>query len=498
MDKGESTVYAFFTIPQQPTRSLLLANKQGRIGSSWAIAVGLLCCCLWLLQSIPPPSVTAEIDNLCNEPKATIPTSPLQLTMRQAATSSFSIQLCTVPTDIVAITFEMTPTNHLALDPVSTTLSTMDVSEITIIPRLESITQTTHVVTVTIQPQASSEDENYHNRQIMPIVVRIDNSSRMFLPIIHKSMPTTTPLPTPTVTPAPLWQRGSQAGQVVDTLAIQSPFLYLGDRREGNNGGGIYQASLSNQACDTLPLTFAAPLRAGVILDLAFEGTSGLAAAFQERIYASADGSSWASVGLNIDPPAYAVVFATPTRAFAGTDAGVYRSDDSGMNWEFLTNSPRNINTLYRQDNWIWVGTFQNGVYRFDSTPDAPTFMPVGNLAGGASEVWQILPDPDPTKQAYYLATSDGIYRGTENGQWQRVGSFNTAAYSLEIQAPYLYAGLNGGGVHRALLAQLSDWSPVTNGASWNATSTVRDLRYDATYCKGLLAATNDGLWVLR
>ena len=74
---------------------------------------------------------------------------------------------------------------------------------------------------------------------------------------------------------------------------------------------------------------------------------------------------------------------------------------------------------------------------------------------------------------------------------------------ALEIMDGYLYAGVrnpSGGalvaGVWRRQLTGGS-WTSVTS-PGWNVGYTVRDLHHDPVHCQGMLAATDDGVWVFK
>jgi len=100
------------------------------------------------------------------------------------------------------------------------------------------------------------------------------------------------------------------------------------------------------------------------------------------------------------------------------------------------------------------------------------------------------------TANEIYIATYDGVYRGMALAAGNPFGLQGKNLSSLELRGDTLYAGVRAEGVWQRSING-GDWQPVVS-AGWNSTSTVRDLFYDSSTCNGLLAATDDGVWIYR
>ena len=92
----------------------------------------------------------------------------------------------------------------------------------------------------------------------------------------------------------------------------------------------------------------------------------------------------------------------------------------------------------------------------------------------------------------------NGVFVGDGIGPWR---SFDpsppgVAFYSLALVGNTLYAGARDNGVWRKALTG-GAWERLS-APGWNENHTVRDLLYENTYCQGLLAATEDGVWLYR
>ena len=73
----------------------------------------------------------------------------------------------------------------------------------------------------------------------------------------------------------------------------------------------------------------------------------------------------------------------------------------------------------------------------------------------------------------------------------------NETIFSLEIAEEYLYAGTQSSGLFRMQLTAPGEWIKLIGDEQINV-STIRELIYDPIYCKGLLAATDSGVWLLK
>jgi hypothetical protein len=329
-----------------------------------------------------------------------------------------------------------------------------------------------------------------------------------YLPLVVRH-----PTPTPTVTPgAAGWQRLGNAGMTSTSLAIQGGQLFMGDSRLFASGGGLYQRTLT--ACDPAPPWTRLDAVSYSVWSIVFQGSQGALAAYADNgmFYSNNSGNVWSQTQSQTGKPR-TVASASGNLFFAGTEEdGVYRSDNGGETWVRQSENPTLINVVASNVVATWIGAdaktngngeiiddSQAGVWKLFGASNQPTQV-VNGLTGKSRQIWDFA---FRTPTEIYIATYDGVYRGNGSDAWQRFGLADTEVLSLEIVSDRLYAGArdpgnagNPAGVWVTTLAQ-SDWSPVVSDG-WDPTATVRDLLYDGVHCVGLLAATNDGVWVYR
>ncbi len=331
---------------------------------------------------------------------------------------------------------------------------------------------------------------------------------QLYLPVIGNPptpppIPTTPPIPTPpptATTPVPIpkmWHRFGNPGLNVSALAIQSSDqLFVGNRPNERGKGGLYKGSLATCAAGGT-LTRILDLN---VFDLVFEGMQGVLADFDTTVhYSNNSGDAWTPTTTNIKNP-LTVEIAGANTFYAGTqENGIYISTDGGATWRLVNNEPKKINVLSLNTNTLWVGTDADSVFVFVTGSSVPEPRNNG-LTGESKKVWDFAFDAAQV----YIATFDGVYKSDISATlWQPFGLQGQPVYSVEVVDDQLYAGLrdpeNRGtqaGVQRRPVNG-GNWEVITS-PGWDTTYTVRDLLYDPTHCNGLLAATDDGVWVYR
>jgi len=333
----------------------------------------------------------------------------------------------------------------------------------------------------------------------------IPTQSCLFLPIVSSgrtpiATATPTAVPTPTPTAVAAWQPFRQQGRDIDVVAIHNQQLFAGDSTEADSGKGVY--SWPQTLCDsgTAP---GVVLADKLILDLAFKAPNGLAASFGQKVYYSSDnGSTWSPTNSNMNANVYGVVFTKHAgQAYAGTDAGLYQSDNHGQSWRVIDGSPRLINELSYDPatDSLWIATYGDGIWRLQANSTTFEAQKGGLVTTAAKQVWQILVR---SSTELYIATDDGIYRGNGDGTWHLFGQTIPETRALAEVEGLLYVGTKANGIHR---------TPLTAPGAWEATAItkptgVRDLLYDqsglcndpSTNRQALLAATTNGLWIYR
>jgi len=293
--------------------------------------------------------------------------------------------------------------------------------------------------------------------------------------------------------------------KTMDVVRIHNNTIFIGSRDEVDSGGGVY----STTECDLSKLLSPGNVKFRV-LDLAFQDSFGLAGSFSEKVFYSpniADTSAWSPTASDMNPYVYAVTFTdyidsvtSEEISFAGADDGVYSSTDKGRTWIRIPSdqNPTLVNAFtYDQPNQVlWVATYGSGVIKYDIAEAQFDSSVNDGLEGDARKIWDII--IDPSTNTMYIATSAGVYTRTGNNSWAKINGLNAISEvrSLEIAYGFLYAGTKDHGIWRGNLTDLEQ--PWEQEKGINTNYTVRDLQRDDSLCDGLLAATNDGIWVLR
>ncbi len=211
---------------------------------------------------------------------------------------------------------------------------------------------------------------------------------------------------------------------------------------------------------------------------------------------AQAGVNQWSAIGPNggyiralaIDP-------ATPSTIYAGTEyGGVFKSIDSGANWEALPIS-LNVYALAIDPvtpSTIYAGTNGSGVYK--STNGGVSWVAVNSRLGNLN-VYALAINPATPATIYAGTNGGGVYKSTNGGSsWSSVkkGLSNSNVFALAINptAPAtIYAGTNGGGVFKTTNSG-SSWTAVNTGLTTNR---VMALAIDPVAPATIYAATNGG-----
>ncbi|MEZ4710632.1 MAG: PQQ-binding-like beta-propeller repeat protein [Caldilineaceae bacterium] len=321
-------------------------------------------------------------------------------------------------------------------------------------------------------------------------------SHQIYLSLIEKANPS----PTPTVTPPrqPEWTFLGGATLDISSLAIHGAQgqLFLGVRNPLGEGGGIYRESITT--CE--PFAFADRVWPNApVYDLAFAGDRALAGTEDAEVLLSVDGgNTWRKTQSQIEHQISAVEIVNGKLYAASLDDsgegslnGVFVSADNGNNWRQIPGSPKSVNRLRPHNESIWVAS-SACPWRVDTQNDTVNNV-CGNLPDNEASrsIWDIA--VAQTGATIFLATTNGIYRGDGNGQWEPFGLPNIHVRSLHIVDNSLYAGTETGGVTSSSVASPS-WTPIEQFAG----SKIRDLLYDAQFCQGLFAATAKGVFLFR
>lgn len=301
-----------------------------------------------------------------------------------------------------------------------------------------------------------------------------------------------TPTATPTTSVQRSWQRVGQGGLEVASLDILREQLFVGDRRDFNNNGGLYSRALGN--CSNQPdFVRISAIRASV-LDIGFQNNQGALATFGNKIFYTGDGgSTWQQTTSEVGRPR-TIAIAGGNVFYTGAESeGIYSSINGGKDWVKQSDQPQAINILQLNASALWIGTDGTGVSILTIGSSVPQERNAG-LDNNASK--QVYDFAFRSADEIYIATYDGVYTGDGVGAWRPFGLQGKEMLSLALKDDELYAGgrNQGGGVWRRPLN--GDWVRVTS-PGWDETYIVRDLLY-VNSCSGPLAATNDGVWSYR
>ena len=203
-----------------------------------------------------------------------------------------------------------------------------------------------------------------------------------------------------------------------------------------------------------------------------FVGTVG------EGLYISDDGGApfkrSANNGLYIEGEVRALAAhpGNPSRIYAGTHAGVYRSDDAGDNWQRLDSAMNDmavwaLMVLPGEPDTVFAGTRPAGVYRStdggDTWHDAQLGARVDCPVIEFNRITTILPDPIAPRSLWVGVEIDGAWRSDDAGDtWSRHAN---GLSSLDVHG-LVVVPENGS---RALVAATNNGvnSSADEGASW-------------------------------
>lgn len=346
----------------------------------------------------------------------------------------------------------------------------------------------THTPTPTITPPDTSTPTPTTPGNNEPIA--------LYMPLVVRMIP-----PSVTVTPTapPTWRLVGQAGLNAAVVLVHDSQLFVGERTGSGLGGGLYRRPLG--LCEAAPtFTSITDIKPTSVLGLAFDGTRGVLANYDQGIFFSTNnGMNWRKADKEVKNPGTVAVSARGTFFVGSQDNGVYKStDDEGRNWQSLAKQPTDINRIRFNEPLLWIGSGK-GAWTWSESTEQMVANQDGLTNSKSQQVWDFA-FRDAT---IYIATFDGIYRGDGTTPWQPFGLQGKEFFSIALVGNDLYAGARrdptqttaeAGVWRRSLLS--GDWVPVT-APSWNPSSIVRYLLYDST-CQGLLAATNDGVWLWK
>jgi|LakMenEpi03Aug12_release.lakeMendotaPanAssembly.Ray.scaffolds.fasta_scaffold188171_2 hypothetical protein len=291
----------------------------------------------------------------------------------------------------------------------------------------------------------------------------------------------------------PKWEYISGRNMTLSSLIVHNGYLYLGIAREDPRNHGLYRTDI-RRCSNGLSLTKLIGQKP--IYDIAFNNNQGLATTEDGVLYQTMDdGDTWKRiVPQQMNSRVYTVSYVGQS-AYAGSEQYyVYTANKENLNpWTALSQGPQDINTLEYYGGELWIGTYNSGVWKLAIIENRFSNQSEG-LIEGSLQVWDII----LAEENYiFIATSDGVFISDGVSSWKPIGLQGKVIFSLEIAQEYLYAGTKGEGAFLMPLSTLGKWTKFSKSDHLNI-STVRELVYEPLFCKGLLAATNQGVWLLK
>ncbi len=169
-------------------------------------------------------------------------------------------------------------------------------------------------------------------------------------------------------------------------------------------------------------------------------------------IAASANAQPWTKLTLPDNPGVYCLLPTTGTTLYAGTAAGIYRSENNGDTWALLALQTRTIQSLAVKGTMMFAGLASTGVQR--SVDNGITWTESSNGLP-TSTIYSLL-----VRGEYIFAATNvsGVYVSSDNGNsWTQSGLVTDWVYSLALSGSTVFAGTFGNGVYKS----------EDNGGTW-------------------------------
>ncbi len=182
----------------------------------------------------------------------------------------------------------------------------------------------------------------------------------------------------------------------------------------------------------------------------------------------------------------------------AGSEAGLYRSEDNGANWD-LVESPSHGKQIWsaafhpNDPDVLFIGTKPPGVFRSSDRGKTWEKLPIPiaeRCLAGAPKVTNILIDPRDKKTIWVGVEIDGVYCSRDNGLTWTHREMGKNELNRDVHGLAVSPGRPG-----KLLVTTPDglWSSVDDGESWSLHGFPRFAERDRiSYCRGVALKPDD------
>lgn len=182
-----------------------------------------------------------------------------------------------------------------------------------------------------------------------------------------------------------------------------------------------------------------------------------------------------------------------PHHLLAGSEAGLYRSEDNGATWQHVE-SPMDGYQIWTvawhpdDADVIFAGTKQPGIYR--SLNRGKTWeklnAPIADKCfAGAPKVTNLLVDPHDHRTVWASVEIDGIFRSDDGGDnWKRLPALGDKMLNQDLHGFTVSPGRT-----KKLLATTPDgvWTSTNEGENWSLHGFPRFAERDTiSYCRGI------------
>jgi photosystem II stability/assembly factor-like uncharacterized protein len=187
-----------------------------------------------------------------------------------------------------------------------------------------------------------------------------------------------------------------------------------------------------------------------------------------------------------------------PHHLLAGSEVGLYRSEDNGANWN-LIDSPMDGMQIWSaawdlsDPDLIFAGTKPPAVFRSADGGKKWDKLPVPiakECFAGSPKVTNIIPDPRDNRTIWVSVEIDGVFRSRDKGEtWTRLPPLGDKIVNQDIHGLAIGQGLTS-----KIVATTPDgiWTSLDEGESWSLHGFPPLTARDVSYCRGVAIKPDD------